>query len=118
MQIKDLQQLAIQALNDLKALDLVVIDVSTLTTITDVMIICSGRSTRHVRSLAENVFAEAKKHRISYLKLEGERESEWVIVDLGDVVVHVMLPTMREFYQLEDLWSPIKEIRQGAHKKT
>lgn len=105
MQTKSLEKLAVKALENLKALDIVILDVRKLTTITDIMIICSGRSTRHVRSLAESVFTEAKKHHHNFVHMEGEKESEWVIVDLGDVVVHVMLPAIRDFYQLEDLWS-------------
>jgi ribosome-associated protein len=112
MQPKQLQDLAIEALNDLKAVDLTAFDVSKLTTITDFMIICSGRSNRHVKSLAENVITTAKKHQIKHISVEGEREGEWVIVDLGDVVVHVMLPTTRSFYQLEDLWEPVQQHRE------
>jgi ribosome-associated protein len=113
MQSEKLTKLAIEALNDLKAIDLVCLDVRELTTIADTMIICSGRSNRHVTSLADSVVAAAKKNHVSYLNTEGEREGEWVIVDLGDVVVHVMLPATREFYNLEDLWEPILKQRES-----
>ena len=113
MKTEQLQQLAIEALEDLKALDLVTLDVRSLTTIADAMIICSGRSSRHVKSLAESVATKAKASQIKYIKMEGEREGEWAIVDLADVVVHVMQPSAREFYNLEDLWEPIKELRES-----
>lgn len=108
-----IQTLAIEALNDLKAIDLTTIDVRGITTIADVMIICTGRSSRHVKSLAENVVTKAKEHQVSYVRTEGVEQSEWVIVDLADVVVHVMLPTARDFYNLEDLWEPIMELREN-----
>ena len=111
MQTEQLQTLAVDALNDLKAIDLTIIDVRGLTTIADALIICTGRSNRHVKSLAENVVTTAKKQHVSYIRVEGEREGEWVIVDLGDVIVHVMLPAAREFYNLEDLWEPIQKQR-------
>lgn len=112
MNIEPLQQLALDALVDLKAIDLVICDVRDLTTITDTMIICSGRSNRHVQSLAQNVVTAAKKQHVSYLHVEGEKEGEWIIVDLGDVVVHVMLPATRAFYNLEDLWEPVQQKRE------
>lgn len=99
-----LKQLALDALNNLKGQDIVVLDVRDLTTITDTMIICTGRSNRHVVSLAENVATEAKKQKVPYIHMEGQREGEWVIVDLADVVVHVMQAETREFYNLENLW--------------
>lgn len=112
MQTEQTQQLAIEALDDLKALDIVTFDVRNITTIADVMIICSGRSTRHVKAIAESVITKAKQNHLSYIRSEGKSEGEWVVVDLADVIVHVMLPAMREFYNLEDLWTPIKELRE------
>jgi ribosome-associated protein len=111
MKTEDIQQLAIDALNDLKGIDLVTFDVRKLTSITDVMIICTARSTRHAKSLAENVVIKAKEKKLSYIKMEGEREGEWIIVDLADVVVHVMTSTARDFYHLEDLWEPVHHLR-------
>jgi ribosome-associated protein len=109
---EQLKKIAIDALEDLKAVDLVTYDVSTITTIADVMIICTGRSNRHVRSIAESVVTSAKANKVSYIRMEGQRESEWIIVDLGDVVVHIMQPTSRAFYNLEDLWEPIEVMRE------
>jgi ribosome-associated protein len=113
MNTEQLQQLAIEALDDLKALDMTVLDVRGLTTIADTMIVCSGRSSRHVISLAQSVATKAKQQKAKYIRVEGEKEGEWVIVDLGDVVVHVMQQATREFYNLEDLWEPVKELREN-----
>lgn len=112
MQTEQIINLATQALNDLKAIDVVTIDIQELTTIADTMIICTGRSSRHVVSLAESVITEAKKQRLNFIKMEGQHEGEWVITDLGDVIVHVMLPSTREFYNLEDLWEPVQKQRE------
>jgi ribosome-associated protein len=109
---EDLRELAINALDDMKGIDIVTMDVRTLTSITDYMIICTGRSTRHVKALAEEVAVKAKEKHASLVRMEGERESEWILVDLGDVVVHVMSANTRSFYSLEDLWEPIKELRE------
>jgi len=119
MQTEALKTLAIEALTDLKAIDLVTLNIRDISTLADFMIICSGRSTRHVKSLAENVALRAKQNAVSYLKMEGQKEGEWVIVDLGDVIVHIMTPATRTFYNLEDLWEPIKVLRdQHAHSNT
>jgi ribosome-associated protein len=112
MKTEQLKELAILAMNELKAIDIVTIDVKGLTSICDVMLICTGRSSRHVKSIAENVSTNAKHSKVSPVRMEGEREGEWVIVDLGDVVVHVMLPETRTFYHLEDLWDPIIKQRE------
>jgi len=112
MNTEKTQQLAITALEDLKGMDIISLDVRGQTTLTDHMIICTGTSNRHVKSLAESVSTAAKKAKLGYIRTEGEKEGEWVIVDLADVVVHVMQPTAREFYKLEDLWGPIKELRE------
>ena len=94
-----------EAVEELKAKDVVEIDVRGRTSVCDFMVIASGTSTRHVKSIADEVVKNAKKLDCQPLGVEGEREAEWVLVDLGDVVVHVMLPRVREFYALERLWT-------------
>lgn len=104
MQSKRLCQLAVDALEDLKAVDIVQIDVRDLSDFTDYMIIATGRSSRQVKALADNVIMKAKEAGEAPLGVEGLGSGEWVLVDLCDVVVHVMHPDVREFYQLEKLW--------------
>jgi len=103
--IDELKQRTIQALEDLKAEAITVLDVQGKTTVTDWIIIATGSSSRHVKSIANNVIAEAKKSGKPPLGAEGEDDGEWVLVDLGDVIVHVMQRQVREFYDLESLWS-------------
>ena len=105
MQAKELKQLVVKAIEDLKGENIVEIDVMGKTSVTDVMVIASGTSSRHVKSIANNVADEARKAGVIPLGIEGEVQSDWVLVDLGDVVVHVMQPNVREFYDLERLWS-------------
>ena len=100
-----LLEIVLAALDDMKGVDVRVIDVRGLTSITDRMVIVSGTSTRHVKALADNVVLHAKQHGFKPLGVEGENSAEWVLVDLADVVVHVMMPEIREFYALEKLWS-------------
>lgn len=92
------------ALDDMKAVNVRVLDVRGLTDIADTFVIASGNSDRHVRSIAERVIQKARAAGIRTHGIEGERDSEWVLVDLTDVIVHVMLPRTREFYGLERLW--------------
>jgi len=94
-----------KATEELKAKDLVEIDVIGKSSVADYMVIASGTSSRHVKSIANEVVKFAKQLGVMPLGVEGEREAEWVLVDLGDVVVHVMLPRVREFYALERLWT-------------
>jgi ribosome-associated protein len=93
------------AVGELKAKDVVEIDVRGKSSVTDFMVIASGTSSRHVKSIADEVVRFAKRLDVMPLGVEGEQEAEWVLVDLGDVVVHVMLPRIREFYALERLWT-------------
>jgi ribosome-associated protein len=97
-------QVVSAALEDLKALDMTFLDVRHLTTLTDTMVIVSGRSDRHVKAIGSEVVAKCKKAGYRPIGVEGQQSGEWVLVDLGDVVVHVMLPRVREFYNLEKLW--------------
>jgi ribosome-associated protein len=102
--VSPLQETVTAALDDMKAVNVKVIDVRGLTDIADTMVIASGNSDRHVRSIAENVARKAKEAGFRPLGTEGARDGEWVLVDLTDILVHVMLPRVREFYGLERLW--------------
>jgi ribosome-associated protein len=106
----------VAALGDLKAVNVKVMDVRKVTDVADCMILASGNSDRHVRSIADSVVQKAKAAGFRPMGMEGERDGEWVLVDLGDVIVHVMLPRVREFYGLEGLWdvSPSKPGKVGS----
>ncbi|WP_273777443.1 ribosome silencing factor [Acinetobacter sp. GSS19] len=93
-----------EALVDVKAKDIIELDVSNISNVADAIVIASGTSTRHVKALADNVAEEARKAGFRPIGVEGERDAEWILIDLGFVVVHVMLPTARKFYDLESLW--------------
>lgn len=114
MQSNKLLELVQTALNDLKAQDVTVIDVHEITKITDYMVIASGSSNRHVRSVADHLVEIAKQQGYEPIGVEGHEYGEWVLVDLDDVVVHVMQPVTRDFYKLENLWS----IGKNPTKKT
>lgn len=116
MQIEALKSLVIHALEDVKARDIAVLDVKDKTSITDYMIIASGTSTRHVKSIADNVVAEARAQGVRPLGAEGGPTSDWILVDLGDIVVHVMMPSAREFYDLERFWqgAPVYQSQAGG----
>lgn len=102
-----LKTLAVDALEELKAKDIVQLDVSRLTSVTDLMIIASGTSTRHVAALAQRVVERAKEQGLQPRGVEGEAGADWVLVDLGSLVVHVMLPETRQLYDLERLWADL-----------
>jgi len=110
----DLEKLALGALEDMKAVNIRVLDVRALTDVTDTMIVASGTSDRHVRSIAESVIQKAKEAGRRPLGTEGARDAEWVLVDLQDVLVHVMLPRVREFYALEQLWEVPAAARRAS----
>lgn len=105
MKSEKLAELVTTALDDLKGRDTVVLDVRGMTGVTDYMVVASGTSNRHVKSLAANVVDEAKQRGIRPIGVEGDNVGEWVLVDFGDVVAHVMLPDARSFYDIERLWS-------------
>ena len=100
-----LRTLVLDALDDLKAKDIREVDVRGKSSVTDLLVVASGTSSRHVKSIAEEVVRKAKRAGLPPIGVEGQREAEWVLVDLGDIVVHVMLPRTREFYGLERLWT-------------
>ncbi len=101
-------------LDAMKANDLKVIDVRGKTSVTDCLVIVSGTSSRHVKSMGDEVITTAKKLGVMPLGVEGQRDAEWMLVDLGDTVVHLMLPKTREFYGLERLWSLTEESRSQS----
>jgi len=105
MNSEQLQDLVIDALEEIKAVEVVALDVRRLTSIADAIVIASGTSQRHVQSLADNVLRRAREADVRPLGVEGEQAGDWVLVDLGDVIVHVMRPEVRDFYNLEKLWS-------------
>ncbi len=110
-----LEKLVLRALEDLKAVNIKVLDVRGLTDVADTMIVASGTSDRHVRAIAESVIAQAKAGGRRPMGTEGKPDGEWVLVDLQDVLVHVMLPRVREFYALEQLWeAPQAQRRRRA----
>lgn len=111
---EQLQQLVVSALEDFKAIDILVLDVSDYNPLTERMVIASGNSTRHVKSMADNLVFKAKTAGNSPLGVEGQSEGEWVLVDLNDVIVHLMLPQTRAFYNLEKLWEVSADRRDSV----
>ncbi|NLO80146.1 MAG: ribosome silencing factor [Xanthomonadaceae bacterium] len=104
MRLEQLEQVVREALDEMKALDPVALDVRGKTPLTDMMFIVSGSSTRHVKSIADNVVEKVLEAGWRPIGIEGEEAAEWILVDLGDIVVHVMLPAVRELYRLEGIW--------------
>lgn len=111
-----LQQIVAAALEDMKAVNVKALDVRGLTDIADMFVIASGNSDRHVKSIADRVVEKAKEAGFRAYGTEGARDGEWVLVDLNDVVVHVMLPRVREFYGLERLWEGGAPVNVVAHE--
>lgn len=105
MNAEQLSTLVNEALADLKAQNVVSLDVAGMTSIADRIVVASGTSSRHVKSLADNVIERAKQAGVRPLGIEGDATAEWVLVDLGDVIVHVMTPATRQYYDLERLWA-------------
>lgn len=104
MDIQKLQRLVIDALEDVKAQDIKVFNTSHITGLFDRVVIASGSSNRQTRSLASSVADRAREHKIPIIAFEGEDTGEWVLVDLGDIVVHCMQPMVRQYYNLEEIW--------------
>jgi ribosome-associated protein len=110
----ELEELVLGALTDMKAVNIKLMDVRSLTDVADTMIVASGTSDRHVRAISNNVIEHAKKAGRRPLGAEGKRDGAWVLVDLQDILVHVMLPRVREFYALEQLWEVPAAARVDA----
>ena len=106
MKINELKDLVQNSLEDMKAVDIVSIDVKGKSSMTDVLYVATGNSTRHVKSIAEMVAINVKEAGVDIIGVEGKGSAEWVLVDLNDIIVHVMLDSTREFYALEKLWEP------------
>jgi len=113
MPANDLAKIAVAALEDIKARDIAVFDVRKLTSLYDTLVIASGDSTRQVKALAQNVRDKLKEAGATIVGTEGEDGGEWVLVDAGDIVVHVMQPAVRQYYNLEELWAPPQLARRS-----
>lgn len=112
MELNELKKLVINALEDIKAVNITVLDVAHLTSITDLMIICSASSNRQAKALANNVIDTVKKAGCKPLSVQGEEQGDWILLDLGDIVVHIMQQESRDFYQLEKLWTITSDLRE------
>ena len=113
MKTTDLLELSLSALNEVKGRDISCLEVSGLSDFTDIMLIVTGNNMRQIRALADSLVLSAKKNDVEILGVEGYSEGDWTLVDLGDLVVHIMLPETRKFYDLEKLWEPISELTQN-----
>ena len=106
MNTSKLKDIVLDSLNDLKAVNPVAIDVRKLSSMTDYMLVASGTSSRHIQSIGENVLGDLKDNKIKQIKMEGNYGDDWILVDAGDVIVHLMTDQARDFYDLESLWDP------------
>ncbi|MCL2873210.1 MAG: ribosome silencing factor [Betaproteobacteria bacterium] len=113
---KTLEAVAVAALEDIKAQDIVTLDVRKLTTLYDTLVIASASSVRQTKALAQHVRDKLKEAGATIIGVEGEEGGEWVLVDAGDIVVHVMQPAIRAYYNLEELWSPPTPLRAPVKK--
>jgi ribosome-associated protein len=114
MRLDKLQKVAVAALEDIKARDIEVLDVRPQTSLYDTMVIASADSNRQVRALANHVRDKLKEAGAPILGVEGEQVGEWILVDAGDIVVHVMQPAVRAYYNLEELWRPVRGARAAS----
>ena len=112
-----MKKAAVAALEDIKASDIVVLNVKKLTSMADYMIVASGESSRQVKALARNVADKLRAAGAEIVGVEGEESGEWVLVDLGHVIVHVMHPAVREYYNLEELWTAPTTVRKSPASK-
>ena len=111
---QNLLQAVLQSLGDAKAEDIVTIDLNQKSSMADYMVIASGRSSRHVQSMAENIARELKHQHGLVTAIEGKGTGDWALLDAGDVVVHMFRPEVRDHYRLEKLWSPPSELEKNA----
>ena len=114
MEIRKLQKIVVSALEDINGKDIEVINTTKLTSMFDRVVIASGDSNRQVKALARNVHEKVREAGGEVLSIEGEETGEWVLVDLGDIVVHVMQPQVRQYYNLEELWQTTPAQRRKA----
>ncbi len=114
MRLNKIQKIAVTALEDIKARDIAVLDVRKLTSLYDTLVVASAESNRQVKALANHVRDKLKAAGATIVGVEGEESGEWVLVDAGDIVVHVMQPAVRAYYNLEELWTPPKPARAKA----
>ncbi len=116
MRLSALRKIVVEALEDKKAKDLLVLDVRKLTALFDNVIIASGDSTRQNKALARSVHDKVKEAGAQVVSIEGDEVGEWILVDLGDIVVHIMQPAVRQYYNLEELWTVKKPLRKRVAK--
>jgi ribosome-associated protein len=117
MRLNKIQKTAVAALEDIKARDITLLDVRKLTSLYDTLIVASAESNRQVKALARHVRDKLKEAGATIIGVEGEEAGEWVLVDAGTIVVHVMQPTVRAYYNLEALWAPPQPVRRVAAKR-
>ncbi len=104
LNIEQLKQLVVDAIEDVKGADIKIIDVRGKSNVTDIMVIATGNTSRQIKAIADNIVEKAKAAGVRPLGMEGEQHAEWILIDLGDVVAHIMQPAIRDFYNLEKLW--------------
>ncbi len=114
MQLEEMKLAVVDALEDIKAFDINVMDVRQMTSVTSYMVVASGNSTRQCKAIADNVRDKLKEKGVEARGIEGEKDGEWVLVDLEEIVVHVMVPTTRAYYNLEQLWSESQSRRAAS----
>jgi ribosome-associated protein len=114
MRLNKIQKIAVTALEDIKARDITVLDVRKLTSLYDAMIIATAESSRQVKALANHVREKLKEAGAAIIGVEGEETGEWVLVDAGEIIVHIMQPEVRTYYNLEELWGPPSAKRRVA----
>jgi ribosome-associated protein len=108
----------VDAIEDIKGFDISVMDVREMTSLASYMIVASASSSRQTKAIANNVLEKLKELGVQSRGTEGEREGEWVLVDLGDIIVHIMLPTTRAYYNLEQLWGAAEDTRSASARNT